>query len=112
MPGRRVLAGRFLHRAILSLILLGLGFKLLLVDPCCAHGVLPLAIATMALSLGIKEAVKQLFRRRASAYPRRMSCRGAGSEHKHSSIARDFMKVSAGHRSTGVLEYHMWSSIH
>jgi branched-chain amino acid transport system permease protein len=54
---------------ILSLLLLGLGFKLLLVDPMLRHGVLPLAIATMALSLGIKEAVKQFFSAEASPFP-------------------------------------------
>jgi DNA polymerase-1 len=43
------------------MLLLGLGFKLLLVDPMLRHGVLPLAIATMALALGLKEAVKQFF---------------------------------------------------
>src|SRR5471030_1407850 len=43
----------------LSLVILGLGFKKLLVDPMLRHGVLPLAIATMALSLGMKEAVKE-----------------------------------------------------
>ncbi len=53
----------------LSLILLGLGFKLLLVDPMLRHGVLPLAIATMALSLGLKEAVKQFFSAEASSFP-------------------------------------------
>src|SRR5713101_8657036 len=53
----------------LSLILLGLGFKLLLVDPMLRHGVLPLAIATMALSLGLKEAVKQFFSAEASPFP-------------------------------------------
>src|SRR6267154_3161773 len=55
--------------AILSLALLGLGFKLLLVDPMLRHSVLPLAIATMALSLGIKEAVKQFFSAEASPFP-------------------------------------------
>lgn len=54
---------------ILSLILLGLGFKKLLVDPMLRHGVLPLAIATMALSLGIKDAVKQFFSAEASPFP-------------------------------------------
>jgi len=33
---------------LLSLLLLGLGFKMLLVDPMLRHGVLPLAIATAA----------------------------------------------------------------
>jgi branched-chain amino acid transport system permease protein len=54
---------------LLSLLLLGLGFKLLLVDPMLRHGVLPLAIATMALAIGIKEAVKQFFSAEASPFP-------------------------------------------
>ena len=54
---------------IASLILLGLGFKLLLVDPMLRHGVLPLAIATMALAVRMKEAVKQFFSAEASPFP-------------------------------------------
>jgi branched-chain amino acid transport system permease protein len=54
---------------LLSLLLLGLGFKLLLVDPMLRHGVLPLAIATMALAIGIKEAVKQFYSAEASPFP-------------------------------------------
>ena len=54
---------------LLSMLLLGLGFKLLLVDPMLRHGVLPLAISTMALALGIKEAVKQFFSAEASPFP-------------------------------------------
>src|SRR6267154_1800224 len=54
---------------LLALLLLGLGFKLLLVDPMLRHGVLPLAIATMALAIGIKEAVKQFFSAEASPFP-------------------------------------------
>ena len=54
---------------LLSMLLLGLGFKLLLVDPMLRHGVLPLAIATMALAIGIKEAVKQFFSAEASPFP-------------------------------------------
>jgi branched-chain amino acid transport system permease protein len=54
---------------LLSLLLLGLGFKMLLVDPMLRHGVLPLAIATMALAIGIKEAVKQFFSAEASPFP-------------------------------------------
>src|SRR3981081_2040616 len=50
-------------------LLLGLGFKLFLVDPMLRHGVLPLAIATMALAVGIKEAVKQFFSAEASPFP-------------------------------------------
>jgi branched-chain amino acid transport system permease protein len=54
---------------LLSMVLLGLGFKMLLVDPMLRHGVLPLAIATMALAIGIKEAVKQFFSAEASPFP-------------------------------------------
>jgi branched-chain amino acid transport system permease protein len=54
---------------LLSMLLLGLGFKMLLVDPMLRHGVLPLAIATMALAIGIKEAVKQFFGAEASSFP-------------------------------------------
>src|ERR1700682_2590961 len=54
---------------LLSMLLLGLGFKLLLVDPMLRHGVLPLAIATMALAIGIKEAVKQFFSAEPSPCP-------------------------------------------
>jgi branched-chain amino acid transport system permease protein len=54
---------------LLSLLLLGLGFKMLLVNPMLRHGVLPLAIATMALAIGIKEAVKQFFSAEASPFP-------------------------------------------
>jgi branched-chain amino acid transport system permease protein len=53
----------------LSMILLGLGFKMLLVDPMLRHGVLPLAIATMALAIGMKEAVKQFYSAEASPFP-------------------------------------------
>ena len=54
---------------LLSMILLGLGFKTLLVDPMLRHGVLPLAISTMALTIGIKEAVKNFFAAEASPFP-------------------------------------------
>src|SRR4029078_6169348 len=39
-----------------SMLLLGLGFKLLLVDPMLRHGVLALAVATTALVVRIHEA--------------------------------------------------------
>ena len=46
-----------------------LAFKLLLVDPMLRHGVLPLAIATMALAIGLKEAVKQFYSAEAQPFP-------------------------------------------
>ena len=54
---------------VLSVVLLGLAFKRLLVDPMLRHGVLPLAIATMALSVAIKESVKTFFSAEAQPFP-------------------------------------------
>lgn len=54
---------------LLSALLIGLAFKMLLVDPMLRHGVLPLAIATMALAIGIKESVKQFYSAEASPFP-------------------------------------------
>src|SRR2546423_10866350 len=46
---------------LLSLPLLRLGFQLLLVDPMLRHGVLPLAVGTLALGVGMQERGKQFF---------------------------------------------------
>ncbi|MDJ1158067.1 branched-chain amino acid ABC transporter permease [Chelatococcus sp. SYSU_G07232] len=53
----------------LSLLVLGLLFKRVLVDPMLRHGVLPLAIATMALSIALKESVKELYSAEAHPFP-------------------------------------------
>jgi branched-chain amino acid transport system permease protein len=53
----------------LSAALLGLAFKRLLVDPMLRHGVLPLAIATMALSIALKESVKTFYSAEAQPFP-------------------------------------------
>jgi len=52
-----------------TMLLLGWGFKRLLVDPMLRHGVLPLAIATMALSVFMREAVKEFFTAEAQPFP-------------------------------------------
>jgi len=52
-----------------SAIVLGVLFKRLLVDPMLQHGVLPLAIATMALALFMKEAVKDFYSAEAQTFP-------------------------------------------
>ncbi|MGN6094882.1 MAG: branched-chain amino acid ABC transporter permease [Bosea sp. (in: a-proteobacteria)] len=52
---------------VVSVVLLGAMFKLMLVDPMIKHGVLPMAIATMALAIFIKESVKDFYS--AEAYP-------------------------------------------
>jgi branched-chain amino acid transport system permease protein len=51
------------------LLLFGLGFKRLLVDPMLKHGVLPLAIATMALSILMKEGAKDGYSAQAAQFP-------------------------------------------
>jgi branched-chain amino acid transport system permease protein len=53
----------------LSMAILGFAFKKLLVDPMLRHGVLPLAIATMALSTFLKESVKTFYSAEASPFP-------------------------------------------
>ncbi|MDX3805803.1 branched-chain amino acid ABC transporter permease [Bosea thiooxidans] len=50
-----------------SVVILGAMFKYLLVDPMIKNGVLPMAIATMALAIFIKESVKDFYS--AEAYP-------------------------------------------
>ena len=53
----------------ITMLVLGLGFKRLLVDPMLRHGVLSLAIATMALSLFLKESVKEFYSAEAQPFP-------------------------------------------
>lgn len=53
----------------LSVLLLGLAFKRILVDPMLKHGTLPLAIATMALSIFMKDAVKTFYSSEAQPFP-------------------------------------------
>ena len=54
---------------VVSAIVLGVLFKQLIVDPMLRHGVLPLAIATMALALFLKEAVKDFYSAEAQPFP-------------------------------------------
>jgi branched-chain amino acid transport system permease protein len=53
----------------LAAAVLGLLFKIVIVDPMLKHGVLPLAISTIALSLLIKESVKDLYSAQAQPFP-------------------------------------------
>jgi branched-chain amino acid transport system permease protein len=52
-----------------TLLVLGALFKRAVVDPMLRHGVLPLAIATMALSIFMKESVKEFYSAEAQAFP-------------------------------------------
>ena len=51
------------------MLLLGLVFKLVIVDPMLKHGVLPLVISTIALSLFLKESVKNFYSSQAQPFP-------------------------------------------
>ncbi|HKX08048.1 MAG TPA: branched-chain amino acid ABC transporter permease [Stellaceae bacterium] len=53
----------------LSVVVLGLLFKLVIVDPMLKQGVLPLVISTIALSLFMKESVKTFYASQAQPFP-------------------------------------------
>jgi branched-chain amino acid transport system permease protein len=53
----------------LSIIILGLVFKIVIVDPMLKHGVLPLVISTIALSLFLKESAKDFYSSQAQPFP-------------------------------------------
>jgi branched-chain amino acid transport system permease protein len=48
----------FLLTCLVAMLLLGLTFKLVIVDPLIRHGVIPLVIATLGLAIGVKQVVK------------------------------------------------------
>jgi branched-chain amino acid transport system permease protein len=48
----------FLLTCLVSMLLLGYTFKRAIVDPLIRHGVIPLVIATLGLSIGVKQLVK------------------------------------------------------
>ena len=52
-----------------SVLLLGLVFKRLVVDPMLQHGVLPLVISTIALAIFLREGVRQLYSAEAQPFP-------------------------------------------
>src|SRR5579864_2998381 len=53
----------------LSVGIHGLLFKIIIVDPMLRHGVLPLVISTIALSLFLKESVKDFYSSQAQPFP-------------------------------------------
>jgi branched-chain amino acid transport system permease protein len=53
----------------LSVLVLGLLFKFIIVDPMLKHGVLPLVISTIALSLFLKESAKTFYSSQAQPFP-------------------------------------------
>jgi branched-chain amino acid transport system permease protein len=48
----------FLLTCIVAMLVLGYAFKRAIVDPLIRHGVIPLVIATLGLSIGVKQLVK------------------------------------------------------
>ena len=48
----------FVLACLVAMLLLGVTFKLVIVDPLIRHGVIPLVIATLGLSIGVKQLVK------------------------------------------------------
>src|SRR5947208_9647973 len=54
---------------IVSIIVLGVLFKRLVVDPMIRHGVLPLVIATIGLAILMKEAVREFYGADAQPFP-------------------------------------------
>ncbi|MFY7960858.1 MAG: branched-chain amino acid ABC transporter permease [Elsteraceae bacterium] len=54
---------------IVAMLVLGLLFKRIIVDPMIRHGVLPLVISTIALSIFMKEGVKDFYSSQAQPFP-------------------------------------------
>jgi branched-chain amino acid transport system permease protein len=52
-----------------SIVVLGVLFKLVIVDPMLKYGVLPLVISTIALSLFLKESAKDFYSSQAQPFP-------------------------------------------
>jgi branched-chain amino acid transport system permease protein len=59
----------FLLACVVAMLLLGAAFKKIVVDPLIRHGVIPLVIATLGLSIGIKQTVRATFGAEAHPFP-------------------------------------------
>jgi len=59
----------FVLACLVSMLLLGAGFKLVVVDPLIRHGTIPLVIATLGLSIGVKNLVKASYSAQAHPFP-------------------------------------------
>ena len=59
----------FLLGCLVAMLVLGYGFKAAVVDPLIKHGVIPLVIATLGLSIGLKSAVKAGYSAEAQPFP-------------------------------------------
>ena len=54
---------------IVTLVTLGVAFKKMIIDPMITHGVLPIVIATIGLSIFMKEAVREFYGADAWPFP-------------------------------------------
>jgi branched-chain amino acid transport system permease protein len=59
----------FLLACVLAMLVLGVGFKKIIVDPLIRHGVIPLVIATLGLSIAVKSAVRAGYSAEAHPFP-------------------------------------------
>jgi branched-chain amino acid transport system permease protein len=59
----------FLLACLVSMAILGYGFKRIVVDPLIRHGVIPLVIATLGLAIGMKNLVKAGYSAEAHPFP-------------------------------------------
>ena len=59
----------FVLTCAVAMLLLGYTFKLAIVDPLIRHGVIPLVIATLGLSIGVKQLVKAGVTAQALPFP-------------------------------------------
>jgi len=63
------LGAAFALTVLVSLVVLGAGFKALVVDPLIRHGVIPLVIATLGLSIGFKNLVRVGYSAQVFTFP-------------------------------------------
>jgi len=59
----------FLLTCAVAMLILGYGFKRVIVDPLIRHGVIPLVIATLGLSMAVKSAVRAGYSAEAHPFP-------------------------------------------
>jgi branched-chain amino acid transport system permease protein len=59
----------FLLTVVVALVVLGAGFKVLVVDPLIRHGVIPLVIATLGLSIGFKNLTRVAYSAQVFTFP-------------------------------------------
>jgi len=59
----------FFITCALSMVILGYGFKKVIVDPLIKHGVIPLVIATLGLSIAVKSIVRAGYSAEAHPFP-------------------------------------------